>query len=91
MPANISDQSPKTLLRNKKIIQIRTRLLIVHKAISRRNNMGKIKQLVEDLKRKENLTTQEILTKFPDLAKLLEQEEKEELNESQSKRVLLKG
>lgn len=53
--------------------------------------MGKIKQLVEDLKRKENLTTQEILTKFPDLAKLLEQEEKEELNESQSKRVLLKG
>lgn len=91
MPANISDQSPKTLLRNKKIIQIRTRLLIVRKAISRSNNMGKIKQLVEDLKRKENLTTQEILTKFPDLAKLLEQEEKEELNESQRERVLLKG
>ena len=54
--------------------------------------MGKIKQVVEKLKTEENLTTSEVLTKYPDLARLLEQEEqKEKLNESASERVLLKG
>jgi len=54
--------------------------------------MRKIKQVIESLKRQENLTTQEVLTKYPDLARLLEQEEQEDkLNESQRERVLLKG
>ena len=54
--------------------------------------MGKIKQVIEKLKAEENLTTNEVLTKYPDLAKLLEQEEQQEkLNESTSERVLLKG
>ena len=54
--------------------------------------MGKIKQVVEKLKAEENLTTSEVLTKYPDLAILLEQEEQQEkLNESTSERVLLKG
>jgi 2-oxo-4-hydroxy-4-carboxy--5-ureidoimidazoline (OHCU) decarboxylase len=54
--------------------------------------VGKIKQVVEKLKTEENLTTSEVLTKYPDLARLLEQEEqKEKLNESASERVLLKG
>ena len=54
--------------------------------------MQKIKQVIEKLKAEENLTTNEVLTKYPDLAKLLEQEEQQEkLNESTSERVLLKG
>lgn len=54
--------------------------------------MSKIKEVVEKLKSEENLTTQEVLTKYPDLARLLEQEEQEEkLNESKRERVLLKG
>ena len=54
--------------------------------------MGKIKQVIEKLKADEKLTTNEVLTKYPDLARLLEQEEQEEkLNESKGERVLLKG
>ena len=54
--------------------------------------MGKIKQIIEKLKLDESLTTQEVLTKYPDLAILLEQEEQQEkLNESKGKQVLLKG
>ena len=54
--------------------------------------MGKIKQIIENLKNEENLTTQEVLTKYPDLARLLEQEEQQEkLNESNDGRVLLKS
>ena len=49
-------------------------------------------EIIENLKNEENLTTQEVLTKYPDLAILLEQEEQQEkLNESNSERVLLKG
>ena len=54
--------------------------------------MGKIKQIIENLKNEENLTTQEVLTKYPDLARLLDQEvQKEKLNESKDGRVLLKS
>ncbi len=54
--------------------------------------MGKIKPEVKKLKTEENLTTSEVLTKYPDLAILLEQEEQQEkLNESTGERVLLKG
>ena len=54
--------------------------------------MNKIKQIIEKLKTEENLTTQEVLTKYKDLAKLLEQEEqKEKLDESKDERLLLKG
>jgi len=54
--------------------------------------MSKIKEVIERLKSEEELTTQEVLTKYPDLARLLEQEEQEEkLNESKGERVLLKG
>jgi len=54
--------------------------------------MGKIHQVIEKIKNEENLTTQEVLTKYPDLAILLEQEEqKEKLNESERERALLKG
>jgi ABC-type Fe3+-hydroxamate transport system substrate-binding protein len=54
--------------------------------------MGKIKQIIEKLKNEENLTTQEVLTKYEDLAKLLEREEQgEKLNESERERALLKG
>ena len=54
--------------------------------------MGKIKQVIEKLKNEQNLTTKEVLTKYPDLARLLEQEEQQEkLDESKSERVLLKG
>ncbi len=54
--------------------------------------MGKIKQVIENLKNEQNLTTQEVLTKYPDLARLLELEEQQEkLNESKGERVLLKG
>jgi hypothetical protein len=53
--------------------------------------MGKIKQIIEKIKTDENLTTQEVLTKYP-LAILLEQEEQQEkLNESKDGRVLLKS
>ena len=54
--------------------------------------MTKIKQIIKKIKLEENLTTQEVLTKYPDLAILLEQEEQQEkLNESKDGRVLLKG
>jgi hypothetical protein len=54
--------------------------------------MGKIKQVIEKLKDEQSLTTKEVLTKYPDLARLLEQEEQQEkLNESKGERVLLKG
>jgi hypothetical protein len=54
--------------------------------------MSKIKEIIEKLKLEEKLTTQEVLTKYPDLARLLEQEEQEQkLNESKGERVLLKG
>ncbi len=60
--------------------------------IFRQLNMGKIKQIIEKLKLDESLTTQEVLTKYPDLAILLEQEEQQEkLNESKDGRVLLKS
>ena len=56
------------------------------------NKMSKIKQVIENLKNQENLTTQEVLTKYPDLARLLElEEQKEKLDESRNERVLLKG
>ena len=54
--------------------------------------MGKIKQIIEKIKTDESLTTQEVLTKYPDLAILLEQEEQQDkLNESKDGRVLLKS
>ena len=54
--------------------------------------MSKIKQVIENLKNQENLTTQEVLTKYPDLARLLElEEQKEKHDESRNERVLLKG
>ena len=54
--------------------------------------MGKIKQVIESKKKQENLTTQEVLTKYEDLARLLELEEQgEKLDESKDERVLLKG
>jgi hypothetical protein len=54
--------------------------------------MGEIKQIIEKLKNEESLTTSEVLTKYPDLAILLEEEEqKEKLNESKGDRALLKG
>tara|TARA_R110000796_G_C14560832_1_gene434832 strand:+ start:521 stop:685 length:165 start_codon:yes stop_codon:yes gene_type:complete len=54
--------------------------------------MGKIKQIIEKIKAEEVLTTQEVLTKYSDLAILLEQEEQQEkLNESKDGRVLLKS
>ncbi len=37
--------------------------------------MGKIKQIIEKLKIEEKLTTKEVLTKYPDLARLLEEEQ----------------
>ena len=54
--------------------------------------MSKIKMVIEKIKSEEELTTQEVLTKYPDLAILLEQEEQQEkLNESRGEPVLLKG
>lgn len=54
--------------------------------------MSKINQVIENLKNEQNLTTLEVLTKYPDLARLLEEEEqKEKLNESERERALLKG
>ena len=54
--------------------------------------MGKIKQVIEKLKNEQNLTTKEVLTKYPDLARLLEEEQQlEKLNESERERTLLKG
>jgi|TARA_R100001594_G_scaffold148074_1_gene202398 hypothetical protein len=54
--------------------------------------MAKIKQIIEKIKSEEKLTTSEVLTKYPDLAILLEQEEqREKLDESKDERVLLKG
>jgi len=58
----------------------------------RKHRMSKIKRVIEKIRDEEGLTTQEVLTKYPDLAILLEQEEQQEkLNESNSERVLLKG
>ena len=57
-----------------------------------KNKMAKIKQIIEKIKSEEKLTTSEVLTKYPDLAILLEQEEqREKLDESKDERVLLKG
>jgi len=54
--------------------------------------MGKINEVIENLKNEQNLTTLEVLTKYPDLAILLEEEEqKEKLDESKGDRALLKG
>jgi|TARA_R110000796_G_C14556172_1_gene434363 hypothetical protein len=54
--------------------------------------MTKIKQVIEKLKTEEELTTKEVLTKYPDLARLLEQEEQQEkLDESKDRQILLKG
>ena|GEM_PF-2909968 len=56
--------------------------------------MSKVREFVNKLMLEENLTTQEVLTKYPDLAKLLEreeQEQKEMTNESKSEKLLLKG
>ena len=54
--------------------------------------MSKINQVIKNLKNEQNLTTLEVLTKYPDLARLLEEEEqKEKLNESERERALLKG
>ena len=67
-------------------------LKIKNKFKKKENKMGKIQQVIEKIKNEENLTTQEVLTKYPDLAILLEQEEqKEKLNESERERALLKG
>ena len=58
----------------------------------KRKTMGKIKSIIEKLKKEEKLTTKEVLTKYPDLAILLEKEEqREKLDESRNERVLLKG
>jgi hypothetical protein len=53
--------------------------------------MGKVKELIEDIKKRENLTTLEVLTKYEELAILLGEEEKREglLHERKDKRVLL--
>jgi hypothetical protein len=54
--------------------------------------MTKIKQIIKKIKLEENLTTQEVLTKYPDLAILLEQEEQQEkLDESKGQQILLNG
>jgi len=54
--------------------------------------MGKVKELIEDIKKRENLTTSQVLTKYEELAILLDEEEKRErlLHEQKDKRVLLK-
>jgi hypothetical protein len=54
--------------------------------------MTKIKQIIKKIKLEESLTTQEVLTKYPDLAILLEQEEQQEkLDESKGQQILLNG
>ena len=54
--------------------------------------MLKIEKVIKKIREEQNLTTQEVLTKYPDLARLLElEEQKEKLDESKSERVLLKG
>jgi|TARA_R100001129_G_scaffold174504_1_gene146842 Spy/CpxP family protein refolding chaperone len=54
--------------------------------------MLKIEKVIKKIREEQNLTTQEVLTKYPDLARLLEEEQQlEKLNESKSERVLLKG
>ncbi len=54
--------------------------------------MTKIKQIIKKIKLEESLTTQEVLTKYPDLAILLEQEEQQEkLDESKGRQILLNG
>ena len=55
--------------------------------------MGKVKELIEEIKEREDLTTLEVLTKYEELAILLGEEEKREklLHErKKDKRVLLK-
>ena len=53
--------------------------------------MGKVKELIEEIKEREGLTTLEALTKYEELAILLGEEEKREglLHERKDKRVLL--
>jgi len=54
--------------------------------------MSKINQVIENIKNEQNLTTLEVLTKYPDLGRLLEEEEQRgKLDESKSERALLKG
>ena len=54
--------------------------------------MLKIEKVIQKIREEQKLTTQEVLTKYPDLARLLEEEQQlEKLNESKSERVLLKG
>jgi len=54
--------------------------------------MLKIEKVIQKIREEQNLTTQEVLTKYPDLARLLEEEQQlEKLNESKSDKVLLKG
>ena len=54
--------------------------------------MLKIEKVIKKIREEQNLTTQEVLTKYPDLVRLLEEEQQlEKLNESKSERVLLKG
>jgi|TARA_R110000824_G_scaffold253183_1_gene442048 hypothetical protein len=54
--------------------------------------MGKVSELIEDIKKREKMTTSEVLTKYKELVILLDEEEKREnsLNEQKDKRVLLK-
>ena len=54
--------------------------------------MLKIEKVIKKIREEQNLTTQEVLTKYPDLARLLEEEQQlEKLNESERERTLLKG
>ena len=79
-------------MNDKKFDVFRTRVRLPPTPLREGFRMGKIKQIIEKLKNEENLTTQEVLTKYEDLAKLLEREEqKEKLNESERERALLKG
>tara|TARA_Y100000593_G_scaffold90198_1_gene176064 strand:+ start:1962 stop:2132 length:171 start_codon:yes stop_codon:yes gene_type:complete len=55
--------------------------------------MGKVKELIEEIREREGLTTSEVLTKYDDLAIMLDEEEKREklLHErKKDKRILLK-
>jgi hypothetical protein len=54
--------------------------------------MLKIEKVIEKIRKEQSLTVQEVLTKYPDLARLLEEEQQlEKLNESERERTLLKG
>ena len=79
-------------MNDKKFDVFRTRVRLPPTPPKGINKMSKINQVIENLKNEQNLTTLEVLTKYPDLAKLLEEEEqREKLDESKSERALLKG